>query len=34
MVLQAARELVEKFLLDAPEEQRALAANILPFGKG
>ena len=33
MVLQAARELVEKFLLDAPDEQRALAANILPFGK-
>jgi hypothetical protein len=33
LVLQAARELVEKFLLDCPEEPGPLAANILPFGK-
>lgn len=33
LVLQAARELVEKFLLETPEEPGQLAANVLPFGK-
>jgi hypothetical protein len=33
LVLQAARELVEKFLLETPEESGQLAANVLPFGK-
>lgn len=33
MVLQATRELVEKFLLDSHDGEEPLAANILPFGK-
>ena len=33
LVLQAAAELVEKFLPDSSEEQGPLAANVLPFGK-
>ena len=33
LVLEAARELVERFLPDAAEDQGPLAANVLPFGK-
>ena len=33
LVLEAARELVERFLTDAAEDQGSLAANVLPFGK-
>lgn len=34
LVLEAAKELVEKFLLNHADEVQQIASNVIPFGQG